>query len=174
VFADTRRGMTAGETLYRVRVDEDRGARVRLSIGSAGTYVLFTQHLPEEFALDLVDGEGRVRHPVNEHRYASPHEHDDSVGSVGVRLDGELDPQRFERWVVQLLRTRGVDIFRMKGVLALAGDARRFVFQGVHMLFDGQAGRPWEPGVQRQSQLVFIGRDLDRRVLTEGLRSCLV
>jgi G3E family GTPase len=172
-FVDAQRAARPGETLYRLQVDERHGGTARLEIAQPGAYVLFTQHLPEEFELRLEDAEGTVCQPVNEHRYASPHEHDESVGSVGVRLAGDLDPRRFEQWVVALLRSRGVDIFRMKGVLALAGDAKRFVFQGVHMLFDGQAGRPWAAGEARESQLVFIGRDLDRRALTEGLRSCL-
>ena len=75
--------------------------------------------------------------------------------------------------MVELLRRRGVDIFRAKGVLSLAGDATRFVFQGVHMLFDGEAGRPWEDSGSRVSQLIFIGRDLDRGELEQGLRACL-
>jgi G3E family GTPase len=68
---------------------------------------------------------------------------------------------------------RGTDIFRMKGVLSLAGDPNRFVFQGVHMLFDGEPGKPWEDYNDRESQMVFIGRNLDRAALTEGLRACL-
>ena len=111
--------------------------------------------------------------PAEAYEYASPHEHDDSVGSVGVRLSGDLDPDRFEAWMIKLLRNRGTDIFRTKGVLSLAGDTKRFVFQGVHMLFDGQAGREWQADDDRESQLVFIGRDLDRVELTEGLRACL-
>ena len=167
------RGLVAGDSLYRIEVDPHRGAEVSILIGKAGTYGLFTQHLPEEFDLVLARGDGRVMLPVEGHRYASPHEHDDTVGSVGLRLPGSLDPNRFERWVVELLRARGTDIFRMKGVLSLAGDAHRFVFQGVHMLFDGQKGRPWAAHEARESQLVLIGRDLDRRTLEEGLRACL-
>ena len=161
-----------GATLYRLPVDADHGARVELEITAPGHYVLFTQHLPEEFALGL-HGRAGALSPHTEHRYASPHEHDDSVGSVGIHLTGDLDPERFEAWMVALLRRRGTDIFRTKGVLSLAGDANRFVFQGVHMLFDGQQGRAWEPGRERDSQLVFIGRELDRVELTEGLRGCL-
>ena len=172
-FVQPGQPLRPGETLYRLPVDTAQGAVAEIEVLERGTHVLFTQHLPEEFSLRLTDAEGTPIEPVDEHRYASPHEHDASVGSVGVRLPGELDPGRFEAWVVGLLRARGVDIFRMKGVLALAGKDRRFVFQGVHMLFDGQDGRAWESGVARESQMVFIGRDLDRRQLTEGLRSCL-
>jgi G3E family GTPase len=167
-------GLVAGDSLHRLNVDPEQGAEARILIGKTGTYVLFTQHLPEEFAMVLERDDGTPVHPVGEERYASPHEHDQSVGSVGLRLPGSLDPDRFERWVVDLLRTRGTDIFRMKGVLSLAGDANRFVFQGVHMLFDGQKGRPWAAHETRESQLVLIGRDLDRELLRDGLRSCLL
>lgn len=159
--------------LYRLPVDFEQGGSATLKVGLPGRYLLFTQHLPEEFDMNL-SRDGKVIQPVEAFEYASPHEHDDSVGSVGVRLNGDLDPDRFEAWMVDLLRNRGTDIFRTKGVLSLAGDAKRFVFQGVHMLFDGQSGREWEADTKRESQLVFIGRDLDRTALTEGLRACLV
>jgi G3E family GTPase len=161
-----------GDRLYRLAVDADGGAVAPLRVESAGRYALFTQHLPEEFDLRL-EFAGRRVEPAEQHRYASPHEHDETVASVGLRLAGDLAPERFEAWVVDLLRRRGVDIFRTKGVLSLAGDERRFVFQGVHMLFDGQPGRPWQAAEARENQLVFIGRNLDRVELAEGLRSCL-
>ena len=172
VFAGGEVALTPAATLYRLPVDGIDGAAARLHVTLPGRYVLFTQHLPEEFELAL-KRDGLDSAPVDERRYASPHEHDDSVGSVGLRLVGDLDADRFERWIVDLLRRRGTDIFRSKGVLSLRGDLNRFVFQGVHMLFDGQTGRPWRDDEERENQLVFIGRDLDRAELTEGLRACL-
>ena len=165
--------MQAGEWLYRLPVDETAGATAAIEITAPGRYVLFTQHLPEEFALALCDASGAQLEAAETFQYASPHEHDDTVGSIGICLQGDLDPERFEAWMVDLLRRRGTDIFRTKGVLNLAGNENRFVFQGVHMLFDGQDGRPWEADGTRESQLVFIGRDLDRTELAEGLRRCL-
>jgi G3E family GTPase len=164
--------MVPGNCLYRLPVDVAKGASVTINIPTAGQYALFTQHLPEEFDLELRTADTIVE-AQSAHEYASPHEHDDSVGSVGITLPGDLDPDLFERWMVELLRRRGVDIFRAKGILSLAGDAKRFVFQGVHMLFDGEAGRPWEDSGSRVSQLIFIGRDLDRAELEQGLRACL-
>ena len=61
----------------------------------------------------------------------------------------------------------------MKGVLNIKGDDKRFVFQGVHMLFDGRPDRPWKPGEARANKLIFIGRNLDRAELTSGFRKCL-
>jgi len=72
-----------------------------------------------------------------------------------------------------LLREKGVDIFRMKGILNLKGIERRFIFQGVHMLFDGKQDRRWKDDESRRSQLIFIGRNLDRDELEEGFRACL-
>jgi G3E family GTPase len=160
-----------GNRLYRLAVDAQRGANAAIVIHEPGRYALFTQHFPSEFDLAVRSG-GALLKAETDFEYASPHEHDDSVGSVGITLPGDLDPDRFETWMVALLRRRGVDIFRAKGVLSLAGDVNRFIFQGVHMLFDGEAGKPWGDE-QRTSQLIFIGRDLDRDELEQGLRACL-
>ena len=99
------------------------------------------------------------------------HTHSD-VNSVGITLSGDLHSKRLNEWMSELLQTRGPDIYRMKGVLSIKGDPKRFVFQGVHMLFDGQPGRPWgsEP---RTNKLVFIGRKLDRTELESGFRRCM-
>ena len=73
----------------------------------------------------------------------------------------------------KLLRERGVDIFRMKGFVSLAGESHRFVFQGVHMLFDGQPDQPWGDALRR-NQLVFIGRNLDEQSMRQGFEACLI
>jgi G3E family GTPase len=102
------------------------------------------------------------------------HEHDETVGSVAIVELGELDGAKLNEWLSKLLREQGPNIFRMKGILTIAGEAQRFVFQGVHMLFDGRADRPWNPGEIRKNELVFIGRDLDEAQLRADFRSCLV
>ncbi|KAG2431153.1 hypothetical protein HXX76_009683 [Chlamydomonas incerta] len=107
------------------------------------------------------------------------HVHDSSVTSVGLQLRGDLHMGRLNAWLSGLLRERGADLFRSKGLLSIAGSDDRYVFQGVHMLMgfassaDG-VGRPWAPGEPRASRLVFIGRSLDRSELEAGLRACLV
>lgn len=102
------------------------------------------------------------------------HEHDETVGSVAIVELGELDGIELNEWISKLLQTQGPDIFRMKGILAIAGEDRRFVFQGVHMVFDGKADRPWKTGETRKNQLVFIGRNLNEAQLREDFRGCLV
>ena len=85
-----------------------------------------------------------------------------NYGSLGTGALGEL------------LAAKGIDIFRSKGILSLAGSARQYVFQGVHMLFDGSEGRPWREAESRTNRLVFIGRRLDRSELESSFRACLV
>jgi G3E family GTPase len=102
------------------------------------------------------------------------HEHDDTIRSVAIVADGELDGERLNSWMGAVIREQGPDIFRMKGILNLAGENDRFVFQGVHMIFEGQRDRPWQPNENRNNQLVFIGRNLDDNQLRAGFESCLI
>ncbi len=100
------------------------------------------------------------------------HEHDDTVKSVAIVEEGELYLPKVNAWISTLLREQGVDIFRMKGILNIKGIDERFVFQGVHMLFDGTRDRLWKPNEQRQSELVFIGRNLDAEQLKSDFLAC--
>jgi len=76
-------------------------------------------------------------------------------------------------WLEYLIKTQGTEIFRMKGILNIAGDERRYVFQGVHMIFDGTPDRAWKPEEKRQNQLVFIGRNLDADKLKADFLACM-
>lgn len=138
-----------------------------IQITEPGYYALFTEHHPDEFNAVL---EGQT--PLVTGEFKPDHEHDDEVSSVGITTPGDLDQKKFNRWLSELLQSKGTDIFRMKGILSLKDMSQRFVFQGVHMLFDGKPDRPWgtEP---RRNSLIFIGRNLDREELNEGFRKCL-
>lgn len=100
--------------------------------------------------------------------------HGSGIGSVGIELDGAVDVTRLNQWLGWLLEERGPDIFRMKGILNVDGSEERYVFQGVHMLFDGRPDRAWRAGEHRGNRLVFIGRGLDRDELFARFRACLV
>ncbi|WP_422033048.1 CobW family GTP-binding protein [Reyranella sp.] len=101
------------------------------------------------------------------------HEHDEAITSVSLRASRPLDPDRFTAWISELLRLRGVDILRCKGILDLKGSSKRYVFQGVHMLMDATTGRPWKDHETRDSRFVLIGRNLDAAALKAGFESCL-
>ena len=100
------------------------------------------------------------------------HEHDASVTSVCLRRDGVIDDARLSRWLVQLGQERGADLYRIKGVLNVNDERRRFVVHGVHMLLEGRPGLPWRPGEKRSNQLVFIGKSLDRAALSRAFDAC--
>jgi G3E family GTPase len=160
-----------GRTHYQLALD-GAADEFEVEIARDGHYAFFTEHRPEEFQAGLHNDEGLVI-PALQREYKPDHEHDEEVSSVGITISGDLDKRKFNTWMSTLLQTQGTDIFRMKGVLSLKGEANRFVFQGVHMLFDGRPDRPWK-NADRRNQLIFIGRNLDRNQLNEGFRSCLV
>jgi G3E family GTPase len=162
----------AGKTLYQLQLLASGEKAFPISITDPGFYALFTEHGPDEFGSKLVNEAGEVK-PTGTHEYKPDHEHDEEVSSVGITVAGDLDINKLNAWLGNLLQTKGTDIFRMKGVLAIKGHTRRFVFQGVHMLFEGKEDRPWKPGEARSNKLIFIGRNLDREPLTEGFRACL-
>ncbi|MEY4576366.1 MAG: hypothetical protein RL701_1069 [Pseudomonadota bacterium] len=149
----------------------DGPKRFRVRVPRTGRVGLYTEHLPSEFNLKLSMSSVAL-HPVTEREFAPGHIHDEQVSSVGIHLEGPIDGERLNSWLSKLLREKGVDIFRMKGILDLKGSENRFVFQGVHMLFDGREDRPWG-AAPRASDLVFIGRKLDREALTRGFEQCL-
>ena len=147
---------------------------------------LYAQHIAEEFDLQLTNADGvtfeiedklcikgAVVAAEVERTWVAQHEHDDEVGSIAIERDGDVDPDRLNAWLGKLLGERGVDIFRMKGFISLAGESRRFVFQGVHMLFDGQPDREWGDA-PRHNQLVFIGRNLDEQNMRQEFEACLI
>ncbi len=102
------------------------------------------------------------------------HQHDDQVYSLALVEPGELDGEKLNAWLSELLRTQGPDIFRMKGILNIAGEDNRYVFQGVHMILDGRPDRPWKPNETRKNELVFIGRNLDGAKLKQDFLACFV
>ncbi|MCI2419800.1 GTP-binding protein [Saccharopolyspora sp. K220] len=101
------------------------------------------------------------------------HQHDLTVTSVGIAADGVVNVEKLNEWLGVLLGERGTDLFRSKGILNLAGTDQRYVFQGVHMLHDGDLGAPWRDGEPRRNRMVFIGRNLDREQLEKEFRACL-
>jgi G3E family GTPase len=105
---------------------------------------------------------------------ADAHEHGEDVMSVSFELDRPVDAEKFNAWITGLLATKGQDLLRTKGILSYAGEDRRFAFQAVHMMADGDFIGPWREGEPRKSRLVFIGRNLNRPQFRRGFESCQV
>jgi G3E family GTPase len=102
------------------------------------------------------------------------HEHDSDVNSVSFEVSRPIDPEKFNTWMTDLLAAKGQDLLRTKGILAYPDEDRRFAFQAVHMIADGDYIGPWKAGDPRKSKIVFIGRDLNRPQLRRGFEACQV
>jgi len=102
------------------------------------------------------------------------HGHSEGVNSVSFEVSRDIDPHKFQQWMGTLLQEKGADLLRTKGILAHPGEDRRFAFQAVHMIADGDFISPWPEGSPRRSRLVFIGRDLNRPQLRRGFEACQV
>ena len=102
------------------------------------------------------------------------HHHDDDVKSFVYRADQPFDPAKLEDFLGAIVQVYGPRMLRYKGVLNMQGIDRKVVFQGVHQLMGSDLAAPWGPQEQRQSKMVFIGIDLPRDILEQGLRQCLV
>ncbi len=101
------------------------------------------------------------------------HTHDEHLNSISLSPTNPLDPQKFNIWIGHILQTQGADLLRTKGILSYQDEDRRFAFQAVHMIADGDFVAPWKPTEPRTSRLVFIGRNLNRPQLRRGFESCI-
>jgi len=101
------------------------------------------------------------------------HYHDEDMQSVALSIEGDIDAEKFMPWLQDYVQREGASILRAKGILAFKDEPKRFVFQGVHMLLDGDLQRDWKPEEKRVSRLVFIGRNLKEDEITRGFMSCV-
>ena len=173
-FSDWEKIILPGETiepdgtLHRLKLKDEHG-HFPVKISHAGHYLLVTGH---DVPTHLHGPDGNIVRYAWDKGFRHEHSHDGEVSSVGINTAGDLDGKKLNEWISELLRVKGGDIFRMKGVLSIKGTNKRLVFQGVHMLFDAQFDREWgnDP---RMNTLVFIGKNLDRAALTGGFKACL-
>jgi len=93
--------------------------------------------------------------------------------SLALRSDKPLDATKFMPWLQNLVASEGQKILRSKGILAFSDDDDRYVFQGVHMMLEGDHQRAWKEGEPRESRLVFIGRELPEQTIRDGFESCI-
>jgi G3E family GTPase len=112
-------------------------------------------------------------HHAHQHRHGLKHYHDEDMQSVSLKTEQPLDPDKFFPWIQGLVAEDGPSILRCKGILSFKDDPQRFVFQGVHMILDGDHQRPWGEGETRQSRVVFIGRNLPEEKIRKGFESCV-
>jgi len=136
---------------------------------------------------DFLEGEDHDHHHDHHHDHGDhdhdpnhghhgdglKHYHDEEMQSVALRTDKALNPDKFFPWIQDLVATDGPNILRCKGILSFMDDPQRFVFQGVHMILDGDHQRPWRADEVRHSRIVFIGRNLPEDKIRQGFESCI-
>ncbi len=101
------------------------------------------------------------------------HHHDDQVQSISLLTEKPIDADKFFKWVQNLVAEEGGNILRLKGIIAFKDDPQRYVLQGVHMILDGNHQRDWRADEAKISRIVFIGRELDKKRLSDGFLSCV-
>jgi len=112
-------------------------------------------------------------HHHHDHGHGLKHYHDEDMQSLSLRSEKPLDPTKFMPWLQNLVATEGQKILRSKGILAFTGDDDRYVFQGVHMMLEGDHQRKWKDGEKRESRVVFIGRELPEQAIRDGFEQCI-
>ncbi|MFT5083837.1 MAG: G3E family GTPase [Lentisphaeria bacterium] len=157
---------------FQLQLEGQESYEFPFVVENAKALAVFSQHTPEEFELKLYDQDDTEYTPVAEHFFNAGHEHDDAVSSVAIELPGLFNMSKINAWIDMFLQVKGEDIYRMKGIVGVEGEDLQIVFQGVHMIFGSQAGKPW--GDQDPvNRMVFIGKDLDEDYITRSLKSCL-
>ncbi len=111
-------------------------------------------------------------HDGHAHKHGLKHYHDEDMQSVALSLDGDVDPEKFLPWLNDYLQKEGPSILRSKGILSFKNEPKRFVFQGVHMMLDGDVQREWRPDEKRTSRVVFIGKHLKEDEIRQGFLAC--
>jgi G3E family GTPase len=118
---------------------------------------------------------GHHDHGDDEHcDHPHHHHHDDDVKSFVFRADRAFNAAKLEDFLGAIVQVYGPKMLRYKGVLYMKGSDKKVIFQGVHQLMGSDLGPKWMPGEKKQSKMVFIGIDLPKDILLQGLEQCLV
>lgn len=164
--------ITEAGKCYRLQLEGQETYEFNFATEAPKKIAIFSQHTPEEFELKLLNQDDTEFTPLAEHYFNAEHEHDDAVSSVAIELPGLFDREKINAWINMFLEIKGVDIYRMKGVVGMKGESHQIVFQGVHMIFGSQTGKPWGDE-QPVNRMVFIGKDLDESYICRSLQNCL-
>ena len=160
-----------------------------LQVPAPGEWILYSEHQPEEYHSPVgwqifrqhdtaqegvaAEATAAIIAPTAHHSFKPAHEHDLSVSSVGIEVALPLNPRKLDAWIGKLLKEKGADLYRSKGVLWMDGWKGRYVFHAVHMLWSGKEDEAWKKDEKRMSRVIFIGKNLDRKELTEGFMNCV-
>jgi len=126
-----------------------------------------------EDAVATEDGAPVAKKQKVRHSHGHHHHHDDGITTVGFKFIGEMDNGKLNAFLGQFLQEKGPSVYRMKGIIAMQGMEEKFIFQGVHMLFDARPDEKWGPDEEKLNKFIFIGRDLNEKELRASFMDCL-
>jgi G3E family GTPase len=150
-----------------------RGFNLNAKLDIDPDFLKEAEHDHHDHDHDHAHGEG-CSHPSHQHAGGHHHHHDDDVKSFVFRSERAFDPAKLEDFLGAIVNIYGPRMLRYKGVLNMTGTERKVIFQGVHQLMGSDLGPTWGPDEQRSSKMVFIGIDLPKDILLQGLAQCLV
>jgi len=132
--------------------------------------------LPKHHHRDHKDHAHDHGHKHKDHGHDHAHSHYEGIDSIAMRVSAPLSEELFDAWLSDLVGGRGLDILRLKGVLQMGDDPRRYIIHGVHMMLEGDFQGPWPAGSAPESRFVLIGRNLAdplvRAEIEAGFRAC--
>jgi len=150
-----------------------RGFNLNAKLDIDPDFLKEEEHDHHDHEHDHDHGEG-CNHPSHRHAGGHHHHHDDDVKSFVFRSERAFDPAKLEDFLGAIVNIYGPRMLRYKGVLNMTGTERKVIFQGVHQLMGSDLGPTWGSDEQRSSKMVFIGIDLPKDILLQGLAQCLV
>jgi G3E family GTPase len=165
--------------LSKVDLTADQGAAIKARLTAINPRApIKPVHFGEVAIADVLDIRGFNLNAVldinPDFLTSDEHEHDEAVTSFVFKSNKAFDALKLEEFLGGIIQVYGTDMLRYKGVLFVKGSDRQMVFQGVHQMMGADYGRRWTPGERQTSKMVFIGRNLPKQMIIQGLEQCLV
>lgn len=143
---------------------------------SLDPHFLPTDHHHHDDGHDHGHDHGHKHDRAHHHHQDHEHNHYEGIDSIAMRVTAPLSEALFDAWLSDLVGNRGPDILRLKGVLQMSDDPRRYIIHGVHMMLEGDYQGPWPADSTPESRFVLIGRNLAdplvRAEIEAGFRAC--
>ena len=157
---------------YQLSLEGKESYEFAINIENQQVVALYAGHTPHGLSLRLTSPDGTVIKPNEKLSFHDSHTHNSKVGSTSIELLGMFDGEKLNAWLEEFLIENGPDVYRMKGVVGIAGQDYKFVFQGVHMIFGSEPAGEWGDETPL-NRLVFIGKNLDEAFIKQSLEQCL-
>ncbi|MBB5018114.1 G3E family GTPase [Chitinivorax tropicus] len=162
----------------RLRLMNSHAPQFQLDQGAVSLDLLFNVrgfHLDEDLLDKPAPSQARIYSPgptSSSIGISANRSFGDDIAALHLHHRGPVDMQRISAFMTALMQIHGEDLLRHKGVIAIADEPRRLVFQGVHQIAGFDYGRPWGD-TPPTTDIVLIGRSLPHDELRARFQECL-